>query len=138
MYMFIMMLAHCLLYVVRHANFFTLVVIICRFMGSQGECQTIKNKTNLTLTIVLTIYSRCTNYEWDNPHPCNDETDEDEFDLCVANCLWHNWGSIMEQGSDIAPRYRLNMPIGHKNGSHQHFIRTFTFFICQYIRATAD
>ena len=46
-------------------------------------------------------------YEWDNPHPCNDETEEYEFDMTIANCLWHNWGSIMEQGSDIAPRYPI-------------------------------
>jgi hypothetical protein len=46
-------------------------------------------------------------YEWDNPHPCNDETEEYEFDMTIANCLWHNWGSVMEQGSDIAPRYPM-------------------------------
>ena len=46
-------------------------------------------------------------YEWDNPHPCNDETEEYEFDMNIMNCLWHNWGSVMEQGSDIAPRYTM-------------------------------
>ena len=51
-------------------------------------------------------YSRFTPFEWDNPHPCNDETDEFEFDLSIHNCFWHNWGCFMEQGSDIAPRYQ--------------------------------
>ena len=60
-----------------------------------------------TSTIVLNVYSRFTMYEWDNPHPCNDETDEYEFDCNVHNCFWHNWGSLMQQGSDIAPRYSL-------------------------------
>ena len=46
-------------------------------------------------------------YEWDNPHPCNDEAEEYEFDMTFSNCLWHNWGSVMEQGSDIAPRYPM-------------------------------
>ena len=58
-----------------------------------------------TSTIVLNVYSRFTMYEWDNPHPCNDETDEYEFDCNVHNCFWHNWGSLMQQGSDICPRY---------------------------------
>ena len=56
-------------------------------------------------------YSRFTPFEWDNPHPCNDEADEFEFDLSVHNCFWHNWGAFMEQGSDIAPRYRKTSPL---------------------------
>ena len=37
----------------------------------------------------------------------DDETEEYEFDMNIMNCLWHNWGSVMEQGSDIAPRYTM-------------------------------
>ena len=34
-----------------------------------------------------------------------DEPDELENVLTLHNCFWHNWGSLMQQGSDIAPKY---------------------------------
>jgi hypothetical protein len=48
---------------------------------------------------------RLSPYEWDNPHPCVDEPEELENELTLHNCFWHNWGSLMQQGSDIAPKY---------------------------------
>ena len=43
-------------------------------------------------------------YEWDNPYPCNDEEVlVNEFSL--YNSLWFTIGSLMQQGSDIIPRY---------------------------------
>ena len=59
------------------------------------------------ILIVYTTYdcSRCSPNEWDNPHPCNDDCDEVEIDFNLHGCFWHNWGSLMQQGSDICPRY---------------------------------
>ena len=37
-------------------------------------------------------------------HPCDDEPDELENTLTLANCFWHNVGQLFQQGSDIAPR----------------------------------
>ena len=48
---------------------------------------------------------RLTPYEWENPHPCVEEPEELENVLTLHNCFWHNWGSLMQQGSDIAPKY---------------------------------
>nr|CAD7459250.1 unnamed protein product [Timema tahoe] len=45
-----------------------------------------------------------TPYEWNNPHPCNPEPEELENNLSLNNCIWHNLGSLMQQGSDIAPQ----------------------------------
>ena len=47
---------------------------------------------------------RLTPFEWENPHPCVDEPEELENELTLHNCFWHNWGSLMQQGSDIAPK----------------------------------
>ena len=43
-------------------------------------------------------------YEWDNPHPCNDEAEVlvNEFSLC--NSMWFTVGSLMQQGSDLTPK----------------------------------
>lgn len=53
---------------------------------------------------MMSIFTRITPIQWQNPHPCKDDPDELENDLGVTNALWHNWGSLMQQGSDIAPR----------------------------------
>ena len=42
-------------------------------------------------------------YEWDNPHPCNEqEVLVNEFSLC--NSMWFTVGSLMQQGSDLTPK----------------------------------
>ena len=50
------------------------------------------------------LFSRLTPFEWENPHPCVEEPEELENELTLHNCFWHNWGSLMQQGSDIAPK----------------------------------
>ena len=54
-------------------------------------------------SMALKIF-RLTPYEWDSPHPCTDEDEELETTINFENCLWHNLGSLMQQGSDIAPK----------------------------------
>ena len=57
--------------------------------------------------IQLSIFlDRLSPYEWDFSEPWK-ESDEKEFDMNLHNCFWHNWGSLMQQGSDLAPRYRV-------------------------------
>ncbi|CAG0899600.1 unnamed protein product, partial [Cyprideis torosa] len=55
-------------------------------------------------SLILFALARFTPYEWVNPYPCIEEPDELENELTLSNCLWHNWGSLMQQGSDIAPK----------------------------------
>ena len=51
-------------------------------------------------------FYRLSPFEWENPTPWT-ESDEIEYDCTLHNCFWHNWGSLMQQGSDICPRYFL-------------------------------
>ena len=60
------------------------------------------------------VYFRLTPYEWENPHPCVDEPEELENELTLHNCFWHNWGSLMQQGSDIAPKYVITIIIDNR------------------------
>jgi hypothetical protein len=50
------------------------------------------------------LHCRITPYEWTSTHPCNNEPEELENNLTLCNLIWHNCGSIMQQGSDIAPK----------------------------------
>ena len=54
--------------------------------------------------IMKILFFRLTPFEWENPHPCVEEPEELENELTLHNCFWHNWGSLMQQGSDIAPK----------------------------------
>ncbi|KAF8792731.1 Glutamate receptor ionotropic like protein [Argiope bruennichi] len=49
------------------------------------------------------LIGRLSPYEWSNPHPCrqNDQVEENVFSL--LNSMWFAIGSLMQQGSDIAP-----------------------------------
>lgn len=56
------------------------------------------------VSVVLFLVGRLSPYEWDNPHPCrqNDQVLENSFSL--LNSLWFTIGSLMQQGSDLAPK----------------------------------
>lgn len=43
-------------------------------------------------------------YEWDNPHPCNRDSIILVNQFTMINSLWFTIGSLMQQGSDIAPK----------------------------------
>lgn len=43
--------------------------------------------------------------EWDCPHPCIEDPDELENQFTLLNSFWFTIGSLMQQGSDIAPKY---------------------------------
>ncbi len=55
-------------------------------------CMTVSGPRRIALT------------EWESPTPWEDEPSEVESTLTLHNCFWHNWGSLMCQGSDIAPK----------------------------------
>ncbi len=56
------------------------------------------------VSLMLWILARFSPYEWYNPHPCNPDTDVVENQFNLLNSLWFTVGSLMQQGSDIAPR----------------------------------
>ncbi|OQR69094.1 glutamate receptor, partial [Tropilaelaps mercedesae] len=58
----------------------------------------------LGVSCVLFLVGRMSPYEWDNPHPCrqNDQVLENSFSL--LNSMWFTIGSLMQQGSDLAPK----------------------------------
>lgn len=57
------------------------------------------------VSIVLFIVGRISPYEWTNPYPCRQEeyaVMQNGFSL--LNSFWFTIGSIMQQGSDLAPK----------------------------------
>ncbi|XP_064612115.1 glutamate receptor ionotropic, kainate 2-like isoform X2 [Liolophura sinensis] len=58
----------------------------------------------LCVSFMLFVLARFSPYEWYNPHPCNPDGDVVENQFSILNSLWFTIGSLMQQGSDIAPR----------------------------------
>lgn len=57
------------------------------------------------VSVVLFIIGRICPAEWNNPYPCIEEPEELENQFTFKNSLWFTIGSIMQQGSEIAPMY---------------------------------
>uniref|UniRef100_A0A646QE29 Kainate2 n=1 Tax=Hemiscolopendra marginata TaxID=943146 RepID=A0A646QE29_9MYRI len=56
------------------------------------------------VSIILFVLARFSPYEWENPYPCIQEPEELENNFSFLNSLWFTIGSLMQQGSDIAPK----------------------------------
>lgn len=56
---------------------------------------------------ILFIVGRLSPYEWDNPHPCRQDEQVLENNFNLLNSFWFTIGSLMQQGSDLTPRYIL-------------------------------
>lgn len=62
---------------------------------------------HIGVSITLFLVGRLSPYEWDNPHPCRQDEQVLENSFSLMNSLWFTIGSLMQQGSDLAPRYVL-------------------------------
>ncbi|XP_076391789.1 kainate-type ionotropic glutamate receptor subunit 1D isoform X8 [Megachile rotundata] len=58
----------------------------------------------LGVSLLLFILARFSPYEWENPHPCNGQSEVLKNEFTLMNSLWFTIGSLMQQGSDIAPK----------------------------------
>lgn len=58
-------------------------------------------------SLALWLVSRLSPMEWKNPHPCVDNPDERDLENeihSIGASLWFTIGSLMQQGSDLAPK----------------------------------
>ncbi|KAL1131963.1 hypothetical protein AAG570_011574 [Ranatra chinensis] len=58
----------------------------------------------LGVSLVLYIGCRISPYEWENPHPCNLDSDHLECVFSLHNCLWFSIGSLTGAGCDLLPK----------------------------------
>merc|ERR1712223_1039215 len=56
------------------------------------------------VSFLLFILARFSPYEWDNPHPCNEEPEVLVNEFSLINSMWFTIGSLMQQGSDLSPK----------------------------------
>lgn len=54
-------------------------------------------------SLALFILGRLSPSEWQNPYPCVDQPEYLVNQLTLRNCFWFMAGSLMQQGSEVAP-----------------------------------
>ncbi|XP_011138744.1 glutamate receptor ionotropic, kainate 2-like isoform X1 [Harpegnathos saltator] len=57
----------------------------------------------IVVSILLYMIGRLCPAEWNNPYPCIEDAEELENQFTFKNAFWFAIGSIMQQGSEIAP-----------------------------------
>jgi ionotropic glutamate receptor len=50
------------------------------------------------VSFMLFVIARFSPYEWQNPHPCNQNSDITHNQFTIMNSLWFTIGSLMQQG----------------------------------------
>ena len=57
------------------------------------------------VSLMMYVLARFSPYEWYNPHPCNPDNNVLENIFTLSNSFWFAVGTLMQQGSDINPRW---------------------------------
>lgn len=55
------------------------------------------------VSFLLFIMGRLSPYEWSNPYPCVEEPDVLLNQFSLTNSFWFTIGSLLQQGTEIAP-----------------------------------
>lgn len=56
------------------------------------------------VSFTMFVMARFSPYEWNNPHPCNVESDVVENQFSVSNSFWFITGTLLRQGSGLNPK----------------------------------
>ena len=64
------------------------------------------------VSFTMFVMARFSPYEWNNPHPCNIESDVVENQFSVSNSFWFITGTLLRQGSGLNPKVSR----GHREG----------------------
>ncbi|XP_047990259.1 glutamate receptor ionotropic, kainate 3-like [Leguminivora glycinivorella] len=57
----------------------------------------------ILLGVIMILVGRLSHKEWQNPQPCIEDPEELSNQFSFANSMWLIIGSVMQQGSEIAP-----------------------------------
>lgn len=68
--------------------------------------------TTALVSLIFFICGRLSPYEWDNPFPCKEDQPILMNECSVKNSFWFTVGSLMQQGSDVAPKAMSTRIIG--------------------------
>lgn len=65
----------------------------------------------IAVSISFFVLGRFSATEWDNPFPCIEDPDELQNQFTIGNAMWFTIGALLQQGSEIAPKYYFSVTL---------------------------
>ncbi|KZS03224.1 putative Glutamate receptor [Daphnia magna] len=81
----------------------------------------------ILVSFTLFVMARFSPYEWNNPHPCNSDSDVVENQFSISNSFWFITGTFLRQGSGLNPK--VYKRINHTTLFHAAY--RFNSFVCK-------
>ncbi|XP_022915867.1 glutamate receptor ionotropic, kainate 2 isoform X3 [Onthophagus taurus] len=66
----------------------------------------------MLVSFTLFVMARFSPYEWNNPHPCHQDSDIVENQFSVSNSFWFITGTFLRQGSGLNPKATSTRIVG--------------------------
>ncbi|XP_045462380.1 glutamate receptor ionotropic, kainate 1 isoform X2 [Harmonia axyridis] len=66
----------------------------------------------ILVSFTLFVMARFSPYEWNNPHPCHQDSDIVENQFSVSNSFWFITGTFLRQGSGLNPKATSTRIVG--------------------------
>ena len=64
------------------------------------------------VSFTLFVMARFSPYEWNNPHPCDQENEVMENQFSISNSFWFITGTFLRQGSGLNPKAASTRIVG--------------------------
>lgn len=58
----------------------------------------------LAISFIMMISARFAPSEWNNPHPCESESEELETTFSLSNSIWFSVATLVQAGTDVSPK----------------------------------
>ena len=66
----------------------------------------------ILVSFTLFVMARFSPYEWNNPHPCEQDNDVMENQFSISNSFWFITGTFLRQGSGLNPKAASTRIVG--------------------------
>ncbi|XP_050301823.1 glutamate receptor ionotropic, kainate 2 isoform X1 [Anthonomus grandis grandis] len=87
----------------------------------------------LLVSFTLFVMARFSPYEWNNPHPCHQDSDIVENQFSVSNSFWFITGTFLRQGSGLNPKVYKRVPSNLFSFLTPLAIEIWIFMVAAYI-----
>ena len=86
----------------------------------------------ILVSFTLFVMARFSPYEWNNPHPCNAESDVVENQFSISNSFWFITGTFLRQGSGLNPKVNIEKRAQTTNAIPTTYLNPLFFALAQY------
>ena len=84
----------------------------------------------ILVSFTLFVMARFSPYEWNNPHPCNAESDVVENQFSISNSFWFITGTFLRQGSGLNPKVNIEKRAQTTNAIPTTYLNPLFVFFC--------